>query len=135
MAAFQVEPPSVDTSTRATTPPESAAVPWMVTGFSAGTVTPEAGLVTVTAGPVVSVEAVAATRLLCRVSGWTPMSARMFTVACCMRASSVTTVSSGLYVGMLVRPHDHCTVPAPNTSAPESWSRNSTRLCVAVPLP
>ncbi len=136
MVAFQVVPPSVETSTRATTPPPvSAAVPVMVTGRSAGTVALGAGLATVMAGPVVSVEAVDATRLLCRDLGWTPMSAKTLTVACCIRLSSVTTASSGLPVGMLVRPQDHCTVPAPKTRACEVWSRKATRLCVAVPFP
>ncbi len=106
-----------------------------VTGRSAGTVAFAAGLVTVTAGPTVSVEAVEATRSLCRDLGWTPMSAKTFTVACCIRLSAVITASSGLPVGMLVRPQDHCTVPAPNTSACEVWSRKATRLCVAVPFP
>lgn len=129
-------PPSVETSTRATTPPPlSVAVPVIVTGRRAGTVAFAAGLVTVMAGPVWSVEAVATTRLVCGDLGWTPMSAKMLTVACCIRLSSVTTASSGFPVGMLVRPQDHCTVPEPKTRAFEVWSRKATRLCVAVPLP
>ncbi|WMX48212.1 hypothetical protein RGF97_30150 [Streptomyces roseicoloratus] len=63
------------------------------------------------------------------------MSARMFTVACCIRLSSVTTPPFGSAVGTLVRPQDHWTVPEPNTSAFDVGSRKATRLWVAVPLP
>ena len=42
------------------------------------------------------------------------MSANRFTVACCMRASGALAPRSCVSSS----PHDHCTVPAPNTSAP-----------------
>ena len=42
----------------------------------------------VVVGAVVSVDAVAATRSPRRVEGWMPMSAKRFTVACCIRAST-----------------------------------------------
>ena len=64
-------------------------------------------------GGVVSVDAVAGVSPDISVAGCTPMSANRFTVACCM-AGSVLPVSPA----PLSRPHDHCTVPAPNTRAP-----------------
>ncbi len=131
MAGSQVLPLSVDTSTRATTPPPlSAAVPLMVTGDIAGTVTPELGVATVTVGPTVSVDWLAATRVDWRVTGCTPMSASRFTVACSCTGSSLVARSKWV----VPRPQAHCTVPELNTSAPEG-SRYSVRLCVAVPLP
>src|SRR5262249_61527657 len=50
---------------------------------------------------------------------------------CWSRTSSVV----GSPTWTVSRPHDHCTVPAPKTSAFETGSRYSTRLWVAVPLP
>src|SRR5262245_66120203 len=43
MAIFQVAPPSNDTSTLATTPPVSLAVPFMMAKGASGTVEPSAG--------------------------------------------------------------------------------------------
>src|SRR5664279_2643210 len=83
VAGCQVEPPSVDTSTPATVPPESLAVPLIVTDVPSGTVPPGAGEVIVEVGAVVSVEAVAAWMPEIGVDGWAPMSANRFTVACC----------------------------------------------------
>ena len=87
-------------------------------------------------GAAMSVEALAAASPLCSVLGWMPMSANRFTVACCIAA----------FAGALPRswsessPHDHCTVPPPNTSASSPTpapleSRYSVRLWVAVPGP
>ena len=62
MAGCQVEPPSVDTSTPATTPPPvSAAVPVIVTFVPSVTFAPAAGDVIVEVGAVVSVDFVART--------------------------------------------------------------------------
>ena len=56
------------------------------------------------------------------------MSANRFSVACCCVVFGV------LPLGLaLSRPHDHWTVPAPNTSAPLGI-RWRVRLCVAVPF-
>src|SRR5437879_4080476 len=73
---------------------------------------------------------VAATRLACSVAGCAAMSASRFTVACCIARS----VDDGPKSCSLSRPHDHCTVPALNTSAPLG-ARYSVRLWVAVPGP
>ena len=48
------------------------------------------------------------------VAGCAPMSANRFTVACCMAVSVLPPSRQP----PLSRPHDHCTVPAPNTRAP-----------------
>src|SRR5215471_14964099 len=113
VAGCRVVPPSVETSTPATTPPPvSAADPLTVTAAPSDSVAPEDGDVIVEVGAVVSVDAVAAVTPDISVVGCTPMSANRFTVACCM-AESVLVVSPPLS-----SPHDHCTVPAPNTSAP-----------------
>src|SRR5215470_19852646 len=115
VAGCQVVPPSVETSTPATTPPPaSAADPLIVTAAPSDSVAPEDGDVIVEVGAVVSADAVAAVSPDISVAGCTfPMSANRFTVACCM-AESVLFDNPPLS-----RPHDHCTVPAPNTSAPD----------------
>jgi hypothetical protein len=59
--------------------------------------------------------------------GLMPMSANMFTVACCIVRSGALPFSFSLS-----RPHAHCTVPVLNTSAPLG-ARYMVRLCVAVP--
>jgi hypothetical protein len=51
------------------------------------TVLPNAGEVIIDLGGVASVEAAASRSPLCRVAGCTPMSARRFTVACCILIS------------------------------------------------
>ena len=61
-----------------------------------------------------SVEAVAATRPAWRLPGWTPMSAKRFTVACCMRGSGAALPRSWFESN----PQVHWIVPAPNTRAP-----------------
>ena len=82
-------PPSIETSTPPTTPPPvSAAVPDS-NGVPGCTVSPEAGEVMVETGGVVSVDADAGSNPACSVTGWTPMSANRFTVACCMLGSVV----------------------------------------------
>ena len=113
----------METSTPATTPPVSAAVPLMVILAPSPTVAPPAGEVIVEVGAVVSVDAVAAVSPEISAYGCTPMSANRFTVACCMLRSGVPPALSS--------PHDHCTVPAPNTSAPLG-ARYSDRWWVAV---
>src|SRR5208337_1035516 len=82
VAGCQVAPLSVDTSMPATTPPTSVAVPWIVTLVPVGMAAPATGEVMTETGGVVSVEAVALVRPDCSVTGWTPMSANRFTVAC-----------------------------------------------------
>src|SRR5215475_7507010 len=114
VAGCQVVPPSVDTSTPATTPPPaSLAVPLTVIAEPFGTVAPCAGDVIAEVGAVASADAVAAVRPGISVVGCAPMSANRFTVACCMAESVLFDDPP------LSRPHDHCTVPAPNTSAPD----------------
>src|SRR5215470_4300244 len=77
-----------------------------------------------------SVEAVAAARPDWSEPGCTPMSANRLTVACCMLASGVEAES----LWLPSRPHDHCTVPAPKTSAPLA-ARYSVILWVELPWP
>jgi hypothetical protein len=81
---------------------------------------PAAGLVIVDVGAVVSVDGDAAARPAMSVVAWAPMSAKRLTVACCMTGSGDAVVGGPLLFQAFVssRPHDHCTVPAPNTSAP-----------------
>src|SRR5690349_7884217 len=110
VAGCQVAPLSVDTSTPATTPPVSLAVPVTVTFPPSPTVVEDDGEVMVEVGAVVSVDAVAATSPVSRAHGWAPMSASRLTVAWRM-------LRSGVRVGS-PRPQDHCTVPAPKTRAP-----------------
>src|SRR4029450_8778591 len=108
-----VDPPSVETSTPATTPPVSAAVPVTVTWLPSVTVAPLDGDVNVAVGAVVSVVLVARIRPEIGAYGCTPMSANRFSVACRWVVFGV------LPIGLaLSRPHDHWTVPAPKTSAP-----------------
>ncbi len=130
-ARCQVAPLSVETSTPATTPPPvSVAVPETVTGAPTAAVEPFAGAVMLAVGGVVSVDLLVATRPVCRVAGWTPMSANRLTVACCMSWSTGVPALSWL----ASRPHDHWMVPAPNTSAPLG-ALYRVRLWVALPLP
>src|SRR5215472_12375843 len=77
LAGCQVRPPSTETSTPATTPPTSVAVPVMVTGVP--TCAPVRELIPEVGGAV-SVEAVAASNPACKLPGWSPISARRFTV-------------------------------------------------------
>src|SRR4051812_16085510 len=86
-AGCQVLPPSSDTSTPPTRPPTSDAVPVTVIAAPLRTEAPGAGEVIVVVGGVVSVDAVAPTSPLISVAGCAPMSARMLTVACCIRGS------------------------------------------------
>ena len=70
----QVCPPSVETSTPATTPPpESVAEPVIVTALPSAIVLPDVGLEIVDVGGVVSVDAVAATSPDSSVAGWAPI--------------------------------------------------------------
>src|SRR5262245_57298237 len=85
-------------------------------------------------GGVLSVDWLAMTRLACSVCGWTPISAKRFTIACWTFGSEVLDENGdGELSCWLERPHDQKTVPAPNTSAPLVGLRYSTRLPVAVP--
>ena len=89
VARCQVAPLSVETSTPATTPPPvSVAVPDTVTALPTLVLEPFAGAVMLAVGGVVSVDLLAATRPVCRVAGWTPMSASRLTVACWMSWST-----------------------------------------------
>src|SRR2546427_2569637 len=77
-------PPSTETSTAATMPLASDAVPLITTSAPTMSVDPLTGETIVDVGAVVSVDAVAATRPAVRLPGCTPMSANKLTVACCM---------------------------------------------------
>src|SRR5262249_10879941 len=113
VAGCQVLPSSVETSTPPMTPPPaSLAVPVMVTVEFDCTLACAEGEAITDEGGAASVEADAGVNAAMRVLGCTPISANRFTVACCMRSSGPTLPS-----GLPSRPHDHCTVPAPNTSA------------------
>src|SRR5262245_8928666 len=96
-----------------TPPPLLVAVPVITTGEPLLTVAPALGLVIVDVGGV-SVEAVAATRPAWSEPGCALMSANRLTVACCMSLEGVVCGPSCVPSS----PHDHCTVPAPNTRAP-----------------
>src|SRR5450755_4697730 len=88
LAGCQVVPPSVETSTPATTPPPaSAAVPVMVTLLPSAMVAPAAGELIVELGGVVSLDAVVAVNPGSSVAGCAPMSASRLTVACCIFTS------------------------------------------------
>src|SRR6267378_3742715 len=114
LAACHVTPPSTEASTPPTTPPPvSAAVPRIVTRPPLSAVAPSTGDVIVELGATESVDADAALRPDWIDPGCTPMSANRLTVACCMRGSGTEAPRSWAPS----RPHDHCTVPAPNTSA------------------
>src|SRR5262249_52776132 len=102
VAGCQVEPLSVDTSTPPTTPPADVAVPEIVTAFPSWTVAPADGELIVETGGVVLVDFVAETSPEIRLCGCTPMSAKRFTVACCIEASGES--PSGLSAS---RPHTH----------------------------
>src|SRR5204863_9241022 len=82
VAGCQVSPPSTDTSTPATTPPASVAVPVTVTVEPLWKLAPPDGNVIVDVGEVVSVEGVASRRPDCSDPGCSCMSARRLTVAC-----------------------------------------------------
>src|SRR5262249_39843673 len=89
VAGCQGWPPSVETSTPATTPPPvSLAVPETVTRAPSARLAPGAGAVIVAVGAVLSVDAVATTRPVMSWYGCAPMSANRLTVACCMVRSA-----------------------------------------------
>src|SRR5690348_4656241 len=94
VAGCHVVPPSVDTSTPATTPPVSAAVPLTVILVPSATFVPAAGEVMLDVGAVESVDLVAAVTPAIGAYGWAPMSAKRFTVACCMATSMSVPVGS-----------------------------------------
>ena len=83
-ATSHVVPPSSEYSIPATIPSTSVAVPLTVTDSLFVTVELFAGDVIVSEGAVISVDLVAATISTWSVSGCTSMSARRFTVACCI---------------------------------------------------
>src|SRR5258707_13479583 len=84
----QVAPPSVETSTPATTPPPaSLGVPLMVTAEPSERAAPWEGEVIVEVGGVVSVDAVAVVSPEIGEAGWAPMSAKRLTLACCRARS------------------------------------------------
>ncbi len=89
VAGCQVAPPSVETSTPATTPPPvSAAVPVTVTDAPLATAAPAAGAVIATVGPAVSVDLVAASGPPSGSSAGRPCRRSRLTWACCIRASA-----------------------------------------------
>ena len=116
VAGCHVDPPSVETSTPATRPPMSDAVPVAVTEVPLAIAAPAAGDVIVVVGAVVSADFVAATRPLIRVDGCALMSASRLTVACCIRGSAAAPAPSCVWS----RPHAHWMLPAENTRAPEA---------------
>jgi hypothetical protein len=81
-AGFQVCPLSTDTSTPATLPSASDAVPAMVTLLPDATDEPFAGDVIVEVGAVKSSDLAAGVSPVCRVPGCTSMSPNRLTVAC-----------------------------------------------------
>ena len=84
----------------------------------------------VAVGGLVSVVCVAGVSPTISVAGCTlPMSANRFTVACCMVGSTGPPELPDPVP--LSRPHDHCTVPPPNTKAPLA-ARYSVRWWLAV---
>src|SRR6266550_2254977 len=127
MASFHVTPPSTDTSTPATAPPGSPALPLIVKAEPTPTVAPPMGDAIVDAGGVVSDDPTAGMRPASIVVGCTPMSAKRLIVACCMAGLAGVPGNSC----SASRPHDHCAVPAPKTSAVPR--RYSVRWWVAVP--
>src|SRR4051794_7949691 len=120
VAGCQLAPLSVDTSTPATMPPLSAAVPVTVTAVPSTTTAPATGLVIVEVGGVVSVLAATGCSVDISVVAWSPMSANRFTVACCITGSGASPTFGPLLSHALVvsSPHAHWTVPAPKTCAP-----------------
>ena len=102
----------------------------MVMGEPAVSVAPAEGEVIVDVGVAVSVDVLATVRPATRVVGCTPMSASRLTVAWRIEASVGVPARSWVASS----PHDHCTLPAPKTSAPLG-ARYSVRACVALPLP
>ena len=127
-ARRQVAPPSTDTSTAATTPSASAAVPVTVSGVPTGTSAPVAGHVTTDVGGVWSADVDGYTRFDCSVAGSAPMSASTLAVACCIRACGAP--ESRGWVSS--RPHAHWQVPVAHTRAPLG-ARYSVRRWVAGP--
>src|SRR5262249_792702 len=95
-AGCPVGPPSPETPTPATTPPESAAVPETVTVVFAPTFPPDTGEEITDDGATVSVDALAGTRPPCRAAGCTPISASKLTVACCKFGSTRLLLASWL---------------------------------------
>src|SRR5882672_10661199 len=128
--------PSNETSTPGTAPPPcSVAWPLIVTRVPLGTEAPDAGDTIVELGAKMSADIEAATSGVpsapsCNDCGWAPMSASRLTVACCIARSGF----AGRRSCTASSPHDHCTVPAPNTSAP-LLCRYSVSECVALPGP
>src|SRR6266542_1290431 len=88
MAGCQVLPPSVDTSTPATTPPTSAAVPVMEMLAPLVNEAPAVGEVMTEVGSVVSVDRLAGTKPVRSEPGCAFMSASKLMVACCMLTSA-----------------------------------------------
>ena len=130
MAGCHVVPPSIDTSTPATCPPKSAAVPVRVTLVPLAKLVLAAGEEMVTVGLVMSVDALAAVMPLISVAGCTPMSASRLTTSCCRPVSGASGVV--LLSWLLSRPQANWMVPAANTSAPLA-ARYSVMWCVVVP--
>ena len=94
--------------------PPSLAVPENVIVAPEEKEAPLEGEVMDEVGKVASVDCEAELNPDCRVPGCAPMSANKLTVACCI--SELTVVEPPQCSPS--RPHDHCTVPAPNTNAP-----------------
>ncbi len=118
VAGCQVVPPSVETSTPATTSPGAlvVAVPVIVEGAPSGSEASFVGLVMTELGGVVLEDSAPGTRPDMRVAGCTPIMANRFTTNCCMFLSAGPLPCSMGFQGS--RPHENCTVPAPNTNAP-----------------
>src|SRR5580765_1230686 len=115
VAGAHVAPPSTDTSTpRTLPPPTSAALPVIVVVAPAGTEPPSSGKPIDDVGALASPDAAAATSPDWSEPACAPISASRFTVACCIASTGASLPRSCTASS----PHDHCTVPAPKTSAP-----------------
>ncbi|MCY1225275.1 hypothetical protein D9M72_374650 [compost metagenome] len=104
----------METSTPATMPPVSLAVPDTVTLLPWAMTDPSAGEEMEAVGAAASLLAVAAVSAGSRVPGWAPMSASRLIWACCIRGSAAAPFPSCSWS----RPQVHWTVPAEKTSAP-----------------
>ena len=95
-------------------------MPEIVTRVPSAIAAPAVGLVIVVLGGPASVDADAGAMPLISVVAWAPMSANRLIVACCITGSGAE--AGGLLAlqpWLTSSPHAHCTVPAPNTSAPD----------------
>jgi hypothetical protein len=127
VAGCQVAPPSTDTSTPATTPAASVAVPDTVT-WVPNAMVPLTGWAMLTTGAVWSPDADAATNPACRLVGWTPISASRLMVPCWIAGIAPCVLRSWVPSS----PQPYWMVPALKTNAPDA-ARYSLKWWVSVP--